>query len=156
MWLYSGLLPLGYILYQKVPLNRTSVSIFVLLGLIAFGATIYQVVHMSMEAGKYTFGRWLSYKTINTVAAASMVFMVCRYYGENLSAGADKVVSFISKHSLGIYILHPIFLWPMKEFGWYQGHPAWVIPLWIVISGALSLGTSWLLSRSNKTAWLLP
>ncbi|GAM77406.1 hypothetical protein JCM19241_1876 [Vibrio ishigakensis] len=34
--------------------------------------------------------------------------------------------------------------------------PSVVIPLWIVISGALSLGTSWLLSRSNKTAWLLP
>ncbi|ANO31751.1 hypothetical protein BCS96_16405 [Vibrio breoganii] len=156
MWLYSGLLPLGYILYQKIPLTKTNVSIFVLLGVAAFAATIYEVVHLSMEADKYAFGRWLSYKTLNTVLAASMVFMVCRYFGEGLSAGANKVVGFISTHSLGIYILHPIFLWPMKEFGWYQGHPGWVIPLWIVISGGASLFASWLVSRSSKTAWLLP
>ncbi|MEZ9510824.1 acyltransferase [Vibrio breoganii] len=156
MWLYSGLLPLGYILYQKIPLTKTNVSIFVLLGVAAFAATIYEVVHLSMEADKYAFGRWLSYKTLNTVLAASMVFMVCRYFGEGLSAGANKVVGFISTHSLGIYILHPIFLWPMKEFGWYQGHPGWVIPLWIVMSGGASLFASWLVSRSSKTAWLLP
>ncbi|MEZ9708314.1 acyltransferase [Vibrio breoganii] len=156
MWLYSGLLPLGYILYQKIPLTKTNVNIFVLLGVAAFAATIYEVVHLSMEADKYAFGRWLSYKTLNTVLAASMVFMVCRYFGEGLSAGANKVVGFISTHSLGIYILHPIFLWPMKEFGWYQGHPGWVIPLWIVISGGASLFASWLVSRSSKTAWLLP
>ncbi|MFA0336885.1 acyltransferase [Vibrio breoganii] len=156
MWLYSGLLPLGYILYQKIPLTKTNVSIFILLGVAAFAATIYEVVHLSMEADKYAFGRWLSYKTLNTVLAASMVFMVCRYFGEGLSAGANKVVGFISTHSLGIYILHPIFLWPMKEFGWYQGHPGWVIPLWIVISGGASLFASWLVSRSSKTAWLLP
>ncbi|MEZ9666771.1 acyltransferase family protein [Vibrio breoganii] len=156
MWLYSGLLPLGYILYQKIPLTKTNVSIFVLFGVAAFAATIYEVVHLSMEADKYAFGRWLSYKTLNTVLAASMVFMVCRYFGEGLSAGANKVVGFISTHSLGIYILHPIFLWPMKEFGWYQGHPGWVIPLWIVISGGASLFASWLVSRSSKTAWLLP
>ena len=66
------------------------------------------------------------------------------------------MVGFISKHSLGIYLLHPIFLWPMKEFGWYQGHPAWVIPLWIVISGAGALWMSWMVSKSEKTRWLLP
>ncbi|OBT10194.1 hypothetical protein A9264_04335 [Vibrio sp. UCD-FRSSP16_10] len=156
MWLYSGLLPLGYILYQKVPLTKASVSTFVAIGLAAFAVTIYQVISMSIEANDYTYGRWLSYKTLNTICAASMIFMVCRYFGEGLSAGANKIVGFISTHSLGIYILHPIFLWPMKEFEWYQGHPALVIPLWIVISGGGSLLLSWLVSRSSKTAWLLP
>lgn len=54
-------------------------------------------------------------------------FMLCRYFGEGLPKNVQKVVSFISQHSLGIYLLHPIFLWPMKEFGWYTGHPGWVI-----------------------------
>lgn len=156
IWLYSGLLLLGYILYQKMPLTKPVVTVFVILGLASFALTINQVVSMSIEADRYAFGRWLSYKTVNTVLAASMVFMLCRYFGERLSASFNKVVGFISRHSLGIYILHPIFLWPMKEFGWYQGHPAWVIPVWIVISGSASLAVSWLLSRSNKTAWLLP
>ncbi len=156
MWLYSGLLPLGYILYQKIPANRTTAMLFALAGLASFAATIYMVTTMSLEADKYSFGRWLSYKTINTIAAASMVFMLCRYFGEGLSDKTNKVVGFISRHSLGIYILHPIFLWPYKEFGWYEANPMWVIPVWIVISGSLSLLTSWLLSKSAKTRWLLP
>jgi surface polysaccharide O-acyltransferase-like enzyme len=156
MWLYSGLLPLGYILYQKVPLTRMNTILLFGAGMLSFAVTIYMVTTMSLETDKYSFGRWLSYKTLNTIVAASMVFMLCRYFGEGLSQGANKLVGFISKHSLGIYILHPIFLWPMKEIGWYQGHPAWVIPLWIVISGALSLSCSWLLSQSSKTRWLLP
>ncbi|OEF26109.1 acyltransferase [Vibrio rumoiensis] len=155
-FLYSGYLLLGYVLYQKIPLTSAAVSAIALLGIVALIATVGMVIYGSLEAGEYTVGRWLSYKTLNTVLAASMVFMVCRFYGERLSGKARKVVGFVSTYSLGIYILHPIFLWPMKNFGWYQGHSAWVIPLWIVLSGAGSLGLSWLIARSAKTRWLLP
>jgi len=93
---------------------------------------------------------------LNVILAASMIFMLCRYFGEGLAPKAQKVVSVISQHSLGIYLLHPIFLWPMKAFGWYQGHPAWVIPVWIVLSGAGALAMSYLFSKSAKTRWLLP
>ncbi len=156
LWLYSGYLLLGYVLYQKLPNTKGVVIIVALLGALALIATVYMVVSTSVELGEYKVGRWLSYKTLNVVLAASMVFMLCRYFGEGLSEQANKVIGFISQHSLGIYILHPIFLWPMKEFGWYQGHPAWVIPVWIVISGGASLWVSWLFSRSSKTSWLLP
>ncbi|CAM2879929.1 acyltransferase [Vibrio rarus] len=156
LWLYAGLLPLGYILYQKVPLTKANVTMFTLLGVVAFIVTIYQVTHLTIQAEEYTFGRWLSYKTLNTVLAASMIFMLCRYFGEGLPATANKVVGFISAHSLGIYILHPIFLWPMLQYDWYDGHPAWVIPMWIVISGGGALLISWLISRTRKLAWLLP
>lgn len=156
LWLYMGYLPLGYLLFTKVPLNRVSASLAAGLGVLALVTTCVMVVNLSVEAGEYTVARWFSYKTLNVVLAASMVFMLCRYFGEGLSSSANKVVSLISRHSLGIYILHPIFLWPMKEFGWYQGHPAWVIPVWILISGAGALLVSGLISRSSKTAWLLP
>ncbi|WGW00228.1 acyltransferase [Vibrio sp. YMD68] len=155
-WLYSGYLPLGYVLFKKVPLNKTSVGIVTCLGVIALVATVVSVVNLSVTADAYTVGRWLSYKTLNVILAASMVFMLCRYFGEGLSENTRKVVGVISKNSLGIYILHPIFLWPMKEFGWYQGHPAWVIPVWIVVSGAGALLLSVLFSYSAKTRWLLP
>ncbi|OQK55378.1 hypothetical protein XM75_c10084 [Vibrio vulnificus] len=100
LWLYSGYLPLGYLLFSKVPNQRSVV--------------------------------------------------------ERLSAQWQKWVALISRHSLGIYLLHPIFLWPMKELGWYLGHPAWVIPLWVVLSGAGALALSYLFSLSAKTRWLLP
>ncbi|WP_194438089.1 acyltransferase [Vibrio fluminensis] len=156
LWLYSGYLPLGYLLYQKLPLSRSAVISFTWLGVVALLVTVFMVLTNSVEAGKYTVGRWLSYKTLNVVMAASMVFVVCRYLSDFLSENAHKVVALISQHSLGIYLLHPIFLWPMKAFGWYQGHPGWVIPLWIIISGGGALALSCLLARSKKTAWLLP
>lgn len=156
LWLYTGYLPLGFLLYKKVPLNKFTVGVSAGLGALALLTTVYMVVDASLIAKEYTVGRWLSYKTLNTVLAASMVFMLCRYFGEGLSEKSNQVVGFISKHSLGIYLLHPIFLWPMKAFGWYQGHPVWFIPLWIVISGAGALWMSWLVSKSEKTRWLLP
>ncbi|MCK6265739.1 acyltransferase family protein [Vibrio sp. ZSDE26] len=155
-WLYSGYLPLGYLLFKKVPLNKTTVGVFTGFGATALLMTVISVINLSLEANEYTVARWLSYKTFNVILAASMVFMLCRYFGEGLSERTRKVVGLISQNSLGIYILHPIFLWPMKEFGWYQGHPVWVIPVWIVISGAGALLLSWLFSRSEKTQWLLP
>jgi surface polysaccharide O-acyltransferase-like enzyme len=156
LWLYSGYLLLGYLLYQKVPNTPWVVWTALLLGGGALYTTVYSVVTLSLEYQGYTVGRWLSYKTLNTILAASMIFILCRAWAEHLSQRAQTVVAFISQHSLGIYLLHPIFLWPMKAYGWYQGHPGWVIPLWIVLSGAASLWVSWLVSRSVKTRWLLP
>lgn len=156
LWLYSGYLPLGYLLWKKTPLTTQTLTIFTLLGALALALTVYMVVSNSIAAEKYTVGRWLSYKTLNVVLAASMVFMLCRYFGEQLKPSVSRIVSLISQHSLGIYLLHPIFLWPMKAYGWHEGHPAWVIPVWIVISGGGSLVVSWVLSRSEKTRWLLP
>lgn len=156
LWLYSGYLPLGYLLYKKVPVTRFSVVSIITIGLLAALATVTMVVTLSLDFDKYTVGRWLSYKTVNTIAIASMVFMTCRYVGEHMLKKGNSIVGFISQHSLGIYILHPIFLWPVKAFGWDQGHPGWEIPLWVVVSGTLALLTSWLFSLSPKTRWLLP
>ncbi len=156
LWLYTGYLTLGYLLYKKVPLKGWIITTFILLGSAALVWTVFMVVMNSIEADHYTVGRWLSYKTINVVLAASMIFMCCKHVGNVFSERTQRIISFISKHSLGIYLLHPIFLWPMKAYGWYQGHPVWVIPLWVVLSGAGALCVSWLVSRSAKTSWLLP
>lgn len=156
LWLYSGYLLLGYLLFQTVPNRRGVVLVSVLLGGAALALTVTMVIINSLAAGEYTVGRWLSYKTINVVLAASMVFLVCRYFDDRLSTRWKNIIAIISRHSLGIYLLHPIFLWPMKEFGWYQGHPAWVIPLWIVLSGSGALALSYVVSLSAKTRWMLP
>lgn len=156
LWLYSGYLLFGYVLYKKLPLTKQVVSFFVFLGAIGVFSSVWMVATESITLNQYTVGRWLSYKTINTVLAASMVFMLCRYFGENLKQSTRNIVGVISKNSLGIYILHPIFLWPMKEYGWTQGHPLWVIPLWIIISGSGALFVSVILSKSRRTSWLLP
>lgn len=156
LWLFSGYLLLGYLLYQQWPIKRWSVVLISVLGFVALYLTIHEVVMLSLANGEYRVGRWFSYKTINVVLVASMVFILARAFADHLPLRWQNGVSFVSRHSLGIYLLHPIFLWPMKNYGWWQGHPAWTIPVWVVLSGAGSLLVSWLVSRSAKTRWLLP
>ncbi|HHI5411907.1 TPA: acyltransferase [Vibrio metoecus] len=156
LWLFSGYLPLGYLLYQKCSLKRGSVLVIALMGLVSLYITVQAVVTLSLVENEYSVGRWFSYKTINVVLMASMVFILARAFASKLPLSSQQGVSFVSRHSLGIYLLHPIFLWPMKAYGWWQGHPAWVIPLWVLLSGVGSLWVSWWVSRSPKTRWLLP
>ena len=155
-WLYMGLLPLGYILFQKLPINNTTVVIALILGLGGMALGTYMVIENSIAADRYSVGRWFSYKTTNTILAASMIFVLAKAYADKINESFKKVISVVSQHSLGIYILHPLFLWPMNELALYQGHPIVMIPLWVIISGSCALFTSWLLSRSTKTRWLLP
>ncbi|WED21756.1 acyltransferase family protein [Vibrio sp. JC009] len=156
-WLYSGYLLLGYLLYQRLALSKAVTLLFFLAGCLGLASTVWMVITQSLESGEYTVGRWLSYKTLNTIAVASMIFVLGRACGEQVSLGSGKVIRFISRHSLGIYILHPVFLWPMIELKWYEGnHPLLMIPLWVVLSGSGALTISWLLSRSRYTNWLVP
>ncbi len=68
------------------------------------------VVDASLAAEEYTVGRWFSYKTLNTVLAASMVFMLCRYFGEGLSDKGNQMVGFISKHEVWVSTYLPNLL----------------------------------------------
>ncbi|ELR64071.1 hypothetical protein C942_03152 [Photobacterium marinum] len=151
--LYSGYLLLGYGLfcYQWPPLKSLLV-----LGIAGLLLTDYMVVSNSFSAGAYTVGRWLSYKTLNTALIAAMVFAVCRYLGERLSPFWLERMAFMSRYSLGIYLLHPIFLWPIREYDLYFAHPLIMIPFWTLICTALALLASWILAKNTKTAWLVP
>ncbi len=151
--LYSGYLLLGYGLFQY----RWPPLLWLLpLGLTALLLTDYQVISASFEAGSYTVGRWMSYKTANTVLAAALIFALCRYVADRLSTGALARIAFVSRYSLGIYLLHPLFLWPVRAFDLYVAHPLLMIPFWTLIAFMLALASTWLLARSRATAWLVP
>lgn len=156
LWLYMGYLPAGYLLYTQMPNTKKIVIYSAFLGATAITTTFAMIVYLSLQNGHYTIERWLSYNTINVVIAAAMVFIFCHYIAQKFSNKLKAAVIVISKNSLGIYLLHPIFLWPMKNYGWHEQHPAFVILLWIVISGTLSLLLSHFIAKSKKTQWLLP
>jgi len=122
----------------------------------AFVAGDVAVIHDSLQAGRYDVGRWFSYKTINTVAVAAFVFVLALRVAPRLSARARGMFAFIGRHTLGIYFLHPLFLWPVREFDLYAGHPLLVIPAWALLAGGLALAASVALSRLRATAWMVP
>lgn len=156
LWLYVGYLPLGYLLFKKVPLTGRTVTWFVLLGLAALAVTFGMVAFNSLESGKYSVGRWLSYKTLNVILVAAMVFILCRFISERLPLKTHKAIHFVGQYCFGIYLLPPLFLWPMREMGWFSAHPVLAIPTWVLLSGLGALVMSYWLSLSAKTRWLVP
>lgn len=151
--LYSGYLLLGYCLYQY---RWPSLTVLLPLAVIALIATNYNVISHSFAADEYKMGRWMSYKTLNTVVVAASVFMLCRLICEKLAPSSLNKLGWLSKYSLGVYLIHPIFLWPLREYDLYFANPLIAIPVWTAIAASLALATSWLLGRSRYTAWLVP
>ncbi|USD65382.1 acyltransferase [Vibrio sp. SCSIO 43136] len=156
LWLYAGYLLLGWYLYH-VELTKRLMQGFVAAGIIAAIVTVMMVIEPSLALQEYKVGRWLSYKTINTIVIVAAIFIAARYFAPRLSEASKQVVSFVSQYSLGVYLLHPIFLWPMIELEWYRLLPAWLsIPLWTLVAGSAALWLSWVLAKSSKTRWLTP
>ena len=151
--MYGGYLLLGYILLVYRP---SRIAMLGLLALVGVAITDSIVISESLDAGTYRVGRWFSYKTVNTVVLAAFVFVGVVAYAHHLSARALAVFEFVGKHSLGIYLIHPLFLWPVEQFELYRGHPLLMIPIWASMCGGLALITSWWLRRYRVSAWLVP
>ncbi|MGF1699805.1 acyltransferase [Photobacterium makurazakiensis] len=151
--LYSGYLVFGYSLYQ---LRWPTLKWLLPLGVMGLLLTDYMVISQTFAFDEYTVGRWMSYKTLNTALIAAMIFVLGRYVADRMNEKWLERLAFMSRYSLGIYLLHPIFLWPVRAFDWYFFHPIIMIPFWTVVITALALGASWLLAKNPKTAWLVP
>lgn len=150
--LYGGYLLLGFVLHQsKLPLRG-----LLLLGLLALVATEYTAISESVSSERYTSAGWFSYKTLNTVLIAAMVFRLCQSWASRISDAAQRTVTNISRYSLGIYLVHPLILWPVREFS-FMPSMAWLtIPLMTLAVFGLSYVASVGLSKSRFTAWLVP
>jgi len=148
--LYGGYLWLGFWLHQY----PRAQGLWWGLGVAALGATMYQVLATSLAHQRYITQGWLSYTTVNTVLISAAVFLAVRA----LMAGraSPAWLAQLSRYSLGIYLIHPLFLWPIRTY-WPTLSPAWwwipVLTLY-AFSGA-ALVTAWL-QRHRATAWLVP
>lgn len=152
-FLFSGFLLLGFTLHRLPVVPLAPVC---LVALLALGWTETSLLDASFEAERYRYGRWLSYKTLNTVVVASAVFLLCKQLAERMPVRWRMAVVETAPHSLGIYLLHPIFLWPAREIGTFFENPVIAIPIWTVFAWTMAFLTSRRLSRSPATRWLVP
>jgi len=151
--LFGGYLLFGWMLWQRgfVPFIPLAVA-----GVAAVVISDYVVLSRSLAADRYVIGAWFSYKTLNTALAAGAVFAAGLRLAARLPPRALRAFGFVGRHSLGIYLLHPLFLWPVRAFDLYGAHPLLVVPFWTVVCGGLALGLSVALGRLRVTAWLVP
>ncbi len=151
-FLYSGYLLLGYFMRD---VDRRLAATLVVAGALAAMLTSAAVISQSLAVMDYVTGQWFSYKTVNVVFAAVGVYCL----GLLLTARQQtlpKLLSRIAESSLGIYLIHPIFLIPLRDLGFRTGLPWLEIPVWFLGAFFASFWvSSWLRSRP-ATAWVVP
>ena len=153
--MYGGYLPLGYAL-TRMPLEKQQRRAVCVGALFSIAAGVYGVWEISSIVGSYAPGFYTSYKTLNTVIMAIAVFALCTHHAEKVQGRRRKVVRFVGRHSLGLYLIHPLILWLVQNCGFFPGMTLVSIPLMALAVTAVTLFIVWWLSLSRVTAWLVP
>ena len=85
-----------------------------------------------------------------------MVFCLAKHYADRLSSSVKKPIAFISRYSLGLFLVHPLLLWPVRTYDWYWGHSAFMVVSLVLANTLATLLVVWLMSRYKVTRWLVP
>ncbi|SDJ22276.1 Surface polysaccharide O-acyltransferase, integral membrane enzyme [Ferrimonas sediminum] len=133
--LYSGYLILGWYLFHND--NNNSRKWWILAGLTAMVVNVFGSWWFSeLKQGYSSF--FMGYKSLNTVAIAGMIFVLAQKWADNINVTTRQMISLVSKYSLGIYLIHPLLLIPVRQIG--NGFYQWFGSNWLAIP-ALSLLT---------------
>ena len=153
--MYGGYLILGYAL-TRIALSQEYRTALVCAAGIALVSSIYGIWEQSVLHEKYAPGRLTSYKTVNTAVVAAAVFTLAYHYGSVITGKLKTMVQFIGRYSLGLYLLHPLVLWPIRELGFVPEPALLAIPLMTVSVTVLTLLLVYGLSRVRALSWLVP
>ena len=155
--LYSGYLVLGWYLFNRD--NRPQLKLWLAFGLAAIAMNLLGSWTASHIKGSYS-ALYMGYKSLNTVMIGAMIFVLAQCYADRIGDKLKIMVCSISKYSLGIYLLHPILLIPVREWdnGFYDafGHPLVAIPAISVATLLLCWGLTAALARLPVVNCLVP
>lgn len=112
---YSSYFVAGYYLHEY-DLNERGRKIIYLLGIIGFLFTIMSTSIMTFSRGSAYNGFYNNFM-LGVVLEAVAIFVFCKYLKIDLSTKTLKVINFISKYSLGIYLVHVFVLDRFKLLG---------------------------------------
>ena len=97
---------------------------------------------LANETGKYS-SFFMGYKTLNTAVIGGMLFVLAQAYAEKIKGKSRALITTISTYSLGIYLIHPLLLIPIRELnnGFYTFFGSnWIaIPMITLITLIVSL-----------------
>lgn len=152
--MYGGYLLLGYALV-RTPIQPDNACWLKLTFIVVFMLTFYAVWHRSALAGKYAPGRYTSYITLNTATMAAIVFSLGYHYAPVVQVHAQRLIRFIARNSLGLFLIHPLFLWPLQQWQILPGATIITVPLLTLAMTLISLGATWCLGQARLTRWLV-
>ena len=149
---YSGYFILGYYLYKYPLKKKTELTLYVLGVVAVITKTI--VVITTRDAYCST------YLTPNVAIEASALysFFIYRVSKINFSEKTRSIFSFISKHSMGVYLTHALVLDVLLYFGIHSlnFNPIIMLPVIIVAGFAISLAITVGLKKLGKLGkWIV-
>jgi len=155
--LYTGYLVLGWYLFNRD--NRPQLRAWVIAGVFMLLSNFFGSWTLALETGAYN-SFFMGYKTLNTAVIGGMLFVLAQTYADGVQGKLRAIVSTISKYSLGIYLLHPLLLIPVRtlENGFYDVFGSnWIaIPAITFITLVVSLGLTMLLVKIPVIKRLVP
>ncbi|GAA5188637.1 acyltransferase [Ferrimonas gelatinilytica] len=155
--LYSGYLVLGWYLFNHD--TRAQWRYWIGLGVAALAINWVGSYLLTAEKGSYN-ALFMGYKTLNTVLIGAMIFLLAQRYAEAVGPRLRRWVTSLSTYSLGIYLLHPMLLIPVRTAieRHYDafGHPALAIPLITLVTLLVAWALTALLSRIPLVRKLVP
>lgn len=110
--LYSGYLVLGWYLFNRD--NRPELKYWLVAGISCLIINFFGSWYLAELKKEYSVF-FMGYKSVNTVLIGGMLFVVAQSYAENIKGRLRSMVSLISKYSLGIYLVHPLLLIPVRN-----------------------------------------
>jgi len=155
--LYTGYLILGWYLFNRD--NKQHLKGWLVAGIGMLMINFFGSWDMAIQTGQYN-SFFMGYKTLNTMIIAGMLFVVAQTYAHKITGRLRDFISVISKYSLGIYLLHPLLLIPVREVdnGFYSffGSNWLAIPIITTIVLFVSLFCTMLLANIPLLKRLVP
>ncbi|MBY5920617.1 acyltransferase [Ferrimonas balearica] len=155
--LYSGYLVLGWYLFNRD--NRPQLKLWLGLGLGSVFLNLVGSWYASEAKGAYS-SLFMGYKSLNTVLIGGMLFVLAQCYADRIGAKAKTVITSISTYSLGIYLIHPLLLIPVRNLdnGVYQwfGHTLIAIPVITLVTLLVAWALTAALTRLPLINRLVP
>ncbi|MCE2572418.1 acyltransferase [Motilimonas eburnea] len=155
--LYSGYLVLGWYLINRN--NRDDLPLWFWAGGAMLVFNLVGTWQLSHEHGRYAIF-FMGYKSFNTAIIAAMVFVLAQAYADMIAGKLRQGISLVARYSFGIYLIHPLFLIPIRniEAGYYTWFASnWLaIPLLTLIVVLLSLLSSMMLAKLPLLQKLVP
>lgn len=141
---YIGYLVLGYYLSNLTKRTKYIPIIFMIIGI---GITIYGTYYLTHKKNVF-FSFFYGYLTPNVLLSSIGVFLILKNLRIN-NEMLKKLISFLSNHSFGIYLVHILILTFLNKFGinWKFTNPIISIPITSIICIFLSSLTIYLLRK---------
>ena len=126
--LYTGYLILGWYLFNRD--NSKQLKYWLFAGVAMLLLNFFGTWQLAIEKGRYS-SFFMGYKTLNTAIIAGMVFVCAQVYADKIKGKLRALIVLISKYSLGIYLLHPLLLIPVRDLE--NGFYSFFISNWLAI-----------------------